>query len=249
MSALTDGWSRDDAAASGSALMGDRFRLQTSGRLAAVVAFSDLAVGVAAALLPAGLELLDQGSAPAGRHPLVLLLGEHSRVGLAGLPWGLRYRELAIALPFVRPRGGPPGPFCHLPLLVLDRQLPTLLGRWLYGFAKRRATIRRAAGGFEIARPPDGAPLLQARYRPLAAAPDLEPVRGLLEQPLISGGGRGRWRYSRFDFGLTRARLEAVEAEITIHPDLLAGLPAGTIAIQRAVRLETVWRLARCRPA
>jgi hypothetical protein len=224
-------------------------RLQATGRLEAVVAISDLPAGVAATLLPPGLELLPETLAPAGRHPLVLLFGEHSRVGLDRLPFGLRYRELVLALPFVRPRGGPPGPFCHLPILVLDRHLPTWLGRWLYGFAKHRATIRRAGGRFEIARQSDETLLFSARIRPSAAAVELESVRGLLEQPLIDAGRGGRWRYARFDFGFERARLAAVEAGITVHPGLLAGLPAGQVPIRSAFRLETTWRLSHFRPS
>ena len=119
--------------------------LPVSGRLEAIVAITDLPAEAASALLPPGLELLPQNLIPAGRHPLILLLGEHRGVGLDWLPFKLHYRELVIALPFVRPLGGPPGPFCYLPLLLLDRRLPTWLGRWLYGFAKRRALIRRTA--------------------------------------------------------------------------------------------------------
>ena len=166
------------------------------------------------------------------------------------LPFGLRYRELVIAVPFVRPRDGPPGPFCHLPLLLLDRRLPTLLGRWLYGFAKQRATIRRTTDHFDAMSRSDGAPLLEARFAPMAGAPDLKPALGLLEQPLISAGPRGRWRCSRFDFGFERAGLGGVEAEVVVHPGLLRrsadGPDPGSI---RAFRLETAWRLCRLRPA
>ncbi len=217
---------------------------RASGRLGAVVAIADLAAEVAAALLPAGLELRPQGR----RHPLIVLLGEHQRVGPPWLPFGLRYREFVLALPFVRPRGGPRGPFCHLPLLLLDRQLPVLLGRWLYGFAKRRATIRWTAASFEIAARPGGAWLLDARFRTTGGTTGPEAAQDLFEQPLISGGAGGRWRYARFDFGLARARLEAVEAEIGVHPDLLAGLPAGPLRVGRAFRLDTDWTLGRCRP-
>jgi hypothetical protein len=222
-----------------------RWRLRATGRLEAVVAISDLPTGVAATLLPPGLELLPQTPAPTGRHPLVLLFGEHSRVGVDLLPFGLRYRELVLALPFVRPRGGPPGPFCHLPVLLLDRRLPTWLGRWLYGFAKHRANIRRVGDRFEIARQSDDALLFSARIRPSAVAVELEPVRAPLEQPLTNSGRGGRWRYARFDFGFEGARLAAVEAGITVHPGLLPGLPAGPIAVRTAFQLETVWRLGR----
>ena len=237
-----------DGANGGMAVVGDqRLRMRATGRLEGVIAIADLAAAVAAALLPPGLELLPQNSAPAGRHPLILLFGEHGRVGAAGLRYGLRYREFVLALPCVRPRAGPRGPFCHLPLLLLDRRLPVLLGRWLYGFAKRLAGIRWTANGFDIARRSDGAPLLEARCRPLALGPASAPVRGLLEQPLISGGGP-RWRYARFDFGWAQARLQAVEAEIAIDPGLLTGLPVGPIRVERAFRLETDWTLRRWRP-
>ena len=185
---------------------------------------------------------------PAGRHPLILLLGEHSGVGLDRLPLKLHYRELVVALPFVRPQGGPPGPFCYLPLLLLDRRLPTWLGRWLYGFAKRRALIRRTANSFAATRRPDGAPLLSARFLPPAAPPDLRRVRSLFEQPLISRGRGDRWRYSRFDFGFERARLAGIEAEVTVHPALLPGLPDGPIRPDSSFRIETTWTLARLPP-
>jgi hypothetical protein len=222
--------------------------LQATGRLEAVVAICDLPADQACALLPPGLELWPPGTAPAGRQPLLLLFGEHRRVGLDGLPFGLRYLEVVVALPSVRPRHGPTGPFCHLPLLLLDHLLPTLLGRWLYGFAKRRAAIRRTGDSFEVTRRRDGAPLVVAHVRPSAARLDLEPVRSLLEQPLISTGAGDRWRYARFDFGLGRARLAAVEAEVVVHADLLPGLAAGPIRVDRAFRLETVWTLDHLRP-
>ncbi len=213
-----------------------------------MVVITELLAEAASTLLPPGLELLPQNLMPGGRHPVILLLGEHTGVGLDRLPFRLRYRELVVALPFVRPRDGPPGPFCHLPLLLLDRRLPTWLGRWLYGFAKQRARIRRTAASFEAIRGSDGASLLSARFLPTAALPDLRAVRSLFEQPLISRGQGGRWRYSNFDFGFERARLAGVEAEVTAHPTLLPGLPAGPIPPASAFRIDTVWMLERLRP-
>lgn len=224
-------------------------RLRATGRLDAVVAIAGLPADAASALLPAGLELMPPNLMPAGRHPLILLAGEHSRVGTVLLPFGLRYRELVIAVPSVRPRDGPAGPFCHLPLLLLDRELPTLLGRWLYGFAKRRATIRRTAERFEAVRRSDSTPVLEARFAAIAGQPDPGPVRGLFEQPLISGGEQGRWRYARFDFGLDRASLGGARVEVVIGPALLPGLAPGPLPIDRAFRLETRWTLERLQPA
>ena len=214
-----------------------------------MVAITDLPAEAASGLLPPGLELLPQNLVPAGRHPLILLFGEHRGVGLDWLAFKLHYRELVVALPFVRPQGGPPGPFCYLPLLLLDRRLPTWLGRWLYGFAKRRAPIRRTADRFDAGRRADDAPLLSARFVPIAGLPDVEPVRSLFEQPLISRGRGDRWRYARFDFGFERARLAGIEAEVRVHPALLPGLPDGPIRPGSSFRIETAWTLERLWPS
>ncbi len=222
--------------------------LPVAGRLEAMVAITDLPAEAASSLLPPGLELLPQDLTPAARHPLILLLGEHGGVRLDRLPFKLHYREFVVALPFVRPRGGPPGPFCYLPLLLLDRGLPTWLGRWLYGFAKRRARIQRTADSFEAIRRSDGTPLLSARLRPTTARVDLQRARSLFEQPLISRGLGERWRYSRFDFGFEGAKIGGVEAEVMVHPALLRGLPAGPIRPHSAFRIETTWTLVRLPP-
>jgi hypothetical protein len=235
--------------------------LQVTGRLDGVALVLDLPADRLPALLPDGLELLPQTMVAAGRHPLVLLLGAQSAVGPDLLPFGLSYLEFVLALPFVRPRGGPEGPFCHLPVLLLDRRLPTVLGRWLYGFAKRRAACRRSEDSFVIARLEDGAALLSARYAATATMAraaeleDFQDLRCLFEQPLISPERGGRWRYARFDFDLARAALQPVAAEVMFHRAFLPGMPFGPDPIRApgpgasaAFRLATAWTLSRTGP-
>ena len=216
----------------------------------------------AAALLPAGLELLPQTVAPAGRHPLVLLLGEHSRVGLQGLPLRAPLPRARARAAVRRPRDGPPGPFCYLPVLLLDRRLPTLLGRWLYGFAKRRVAWTGFEDGCALARLEDGASLLSARYA--ATGPreragelaDFARVRCLFEQPLISRARRGRFRHARFDFALDQATVQPMTAEVVFHQSIRPGMPLGPGPIRApgpggpaAFRIETAWTLTRAGPA
>jgi hypothetical protein len=235
--------------------------LQVTGRLDGVVLILDLGADPLAALLPPGLELLPQGVVAAGRHPLVLLFGQQSQVGPGLLPFGLNYLEFVLALPFVRPRDGPQGPFCHLPVLLLDRRLPTVLGRWLYGFAKRRAACRRSEDSFVIARLEDGAALLSARFAATGAMgrarelEDVQNLRCLFEQPLISQGRDGRWRYARFDFALARAALQPVAAEVVFHRAIVPGLPLGPDPIRApgpgastAFRVATSWTLTHAGP-
>jgi len=229
--------------------------LQVTGRLDGVALILDLPADRLAALLPQGLGLLPQSVVAAGRHPLVLLFGQQSEVGPNLLPFGLKYLEFVLALPFVRPHDGPKGPFCHLPILLLDRRLPTILGRWLYGFAKRRAACRRSEGSFAIARLEDGAALLSARFAAtggMGRADELEDFRNLrclFGQPLISQGRGGRWRYARFDFDLTRAALRPVAAEVVFHHAIAPGMPSGPDPIPApAYRVATAWTLARTGP-
>jgi hypothetical protein len=235
--------------------------LRVTGRLDAVALVLDLPADRVAALLPPGLELLPQNVLPDTRHPLILLFGQQSGVGPGSGSWGLSYLELALALPFVCPRGGPDRPYCHLPILLLDRRLPTLLGRWLYGFAKRRAVCQRSAEGFAIARLKDGAALLSARYAPTGPRAqagklgEFARVRCLFEQPLINRGRGGRWRYARFDFALAQAAVQPIAAEVAFHRALLPGMPLGPAPVRlpgpggpAAFRLETVWTLTRCGP-
>ena len=241
--------------------MPERKSLRVTGRLDGVALILDLPADPLAALLPQGLELLPQSVVAAGRHPLVLLFGEQREVGPDLLPFGLNYLEFALALPFVQPRDGPQGPFCHLPILLLDRRLPTVLGRWLYGFAKRRAACQRSEGSFVIARLEDGAALLSARFAAtgaMARADELEgfrDVRCLFEQALISQGRGGRWRYARFDFDLARAALQPVAAEVVFHRAIVPGLPLGPDPIlapgpgaRAAFRVATSWTLTHTGP-
>jgi hypothetical protein len=231
------------------------------GRLNAVAVILDLPAEPLAGLLPDGLEFLPQAVLPDGRHPLVLLFGEQSAVGPNLFPLGLRYRELVLALPYVGQRDGPPGPFCYLPVLLLDRRLPTLLGRWLYGFAKRRVAWTSLEDGCALSRLEDGGSLLAARWtvdgsRERAdAQASFARVRCLFQQPLISRGRGGRFRHARFEFALARARVEPVTAEILFHQSIRPGMPLGPGPIRTpgpggpaAFRIQTDWTLARAKP-
>ena len=236
--------------------------VHVTGRLDAVAVVLDLPAEPVAGLLPDGLEILPQDLLPETRHPLVLLFGEQSAVGPNLLPLGLRYRELVLALPFVRQRDGPPGPFCYLPILLLDRRLPTLLGRWLYGFAKRRVAWTTFEDGCALARLEDGASLLSARCA--ATGPreradqlaDFARVRCLFEQPLISSARGNRFRHAQFEFAFAQATVHPMTAEIIFHRSIRAGMPLGPGPIRApgpagpaAFRIETTWRLNRAKPA
>jgi hypothetical protein len=223
------------------------------GRMTAVVAILPLAREAAQAMLPAGLGLAAQNHTPGDRHPLVLILGQQSNVRPRPLPLGADYLEFILAVPFVEHRGrARRGPFCYCPRLFLDRRLPTVLGRLLYGYAKRRAAIEMTENSYRIADLDDGELLLSADFRSTAAT--VEPSRSsaalFFDLPVIAQAGDSWW-YSFADFGLDRAVVQPVELALVIHRPFVSGLPVGGFRIAgveaaaaRAFRIRTNWRLA-----
>jgi hypothetical protein len=224
------------------------------GRMTAVVAVLPVAQATARAMLPPGLDLAPQDFMSGERHPLVLILGEQSGVRPRLLPFGADYLETIVAVPFVELRAcrtASRGPFCYCPRLLLDRRLPIVAGRLLYGYDKRRAVIRMTADSYRIADPARGEVLLDANFRTISAPspPSVSAAAPLFELPMISRTAHG-WRYSRADFGLDRAILEPLELRLTIHRPFVSGLPVGEFAIpgeddvSTAFRIRTDWRLA-----
>jgi hypothetical protein len=225
------------------------------GHMTAVVAILPVPRETARAMLPPGLDLAPQDVMRGDRHPLVLILGRQSGVRSRLLPFGADYLEFILALPFIAPRISRErlaGPFCYPARLYLDRGLPTLAGRLLYAYDKRRAAIRMTADSYRVADSAGGAPMLEAQYR--IAGPAVEPARTgagtMFDQPVISHGRDG-WRYSVADLGLDRAVLQPVELRLSIRRAFVPGLPVGDFGLEgaegdagSAFRLRTHWRLA-----
>jgi hypothetical protein len=223
------------------------------GCMSAVVAILPVSCEAAQAMLPAGLQLAAQDGLPRDRHPLVLIMGKQSEVRPRAAPFGASYLEFILAVPFVGHRGrGPHGPFCYCPRLFLDRRLPTIAGRLLYGYAKLRTTILMTQSSYRISDPHRGDLLLSADFRTTGAAvePSQSSAAALFDLPVISEAGRGWW-YSCADFGLERAVVRPVELDLVIHRPFVSGLPEGQFRIAGldadgagAFRTRTSWRLA-----
>jgi hypothetical protein len=223
------------------------------GCMTAVIAILPVSREAAQAMLPAGRELAAHRVLPRDGHPLVLIMGKQSEVRPRAAPFGASYLEFILAVPFVGHRErGPQGSFCYCPRLFLDRRLPTIAGRLLYGYAKRLAFIRMTEGSYNVAAPDRAETLLEAHFRTSGAT--LEPSRSGIsapfDLPVISEAGRS-WRYSCADFGLERAVVRPVELDLVIHRPFVPGLPAGEFRIAglgpddaRALHIRTSWRLA-----
>jgi Acetoacetate decarboxylase (ADC) len=234
------------------AAAGKRSPLDFVGCMTAVVAILPVSCEAAQAMLPAGLELAAHGVLPGDGHPLVLIMGKQSDVRPRAAPFGAGYLEFILAVPFVGYQGrGPHGPFCYCPLLFLDRRLPTIAGRLLYGYAKRLASIRMTESSYRIADLAQGEPLLSAKFRTTGGAggPSRSGAAALFDLPVISQAAGGWW-YSCADFGLDRAVVRPVELDLMIHQPFVSGLPVGDFLVAdveadgaRAFRVRTSWRL------
>jgi len=230
-------------------------RFDFVGHMTATVAILPVAHEAARAMLPPGLDVAAQDEMRSDRHPLVLILGRQSGVRPRLLPFGADYLEFILAVPFVEPRATRErvgGPYCYPARLYLDRGLPTVAGRLLYAYDKRRAAIRMTADGYRIAESAGGAPVLEAQH--WIAGPAIAPSRllawTLFELPVISHS-RGNWRYSVADLGLDRAVLQPVGLRLAIHRPFVPGLPLGDFRLEgidgdagSAFRIHTHWRLA-----
>jgi hypothetical protein len=229
-------------------------RLDFVGDLDAVIALVGVATDAASAMLPAGLRLAPQDLAPDSQHPLLFVLGRQRNVRFALWRGGIDYFEFILVVPFVEhdPSGAErAGPFAYLPRLFLDRRLPTIGGRLLLAYAKRRALISTTDETYRIASVSTGELLLSARFREMAqTVGGLPPtaLREVLGLPVISRRTRGGWRYSVADFALEQAQIAPIAVDFAIERPFVPGLPTGAFAIGgesgQAFRLRTSWRLS-----
>lgn len=228
-------------------------RLDLVGDLDAAIALVGIPTASARALLPEGILLAPQDVVPDECHPLLLLMGRQRNVRFAGASVGIDYFEFILAVPFVELAGSyaaGAGPFGYMPRLLLDRWLPTVVGRLLLAYDKHRAVISRTEDSYRIVTPRSGELLLTARFRvaPGSAGYRLpSPVRKALQLPMISRRARGAWRYTAADLRLDEAQIEPLEIDLAIERAFVPGLPTGEFAPDaddgRAFRLRTSWRL------
>ncbi len=150
--------------------------------------------------LPNGLELGEQSVTPKGTHPVILFFHDmfRSHMSIPTLLPSITYREHSVGIPFTyMSRGsvtpGKPGPYYFMPKLYLDSLLWTLGGLFVYGYPKELASMQVATDHYTItslagqrvtslAWKPGG----DGGHRPITEYANFEPVRQMLNQPVIS---------------------------------------------------------------
>jgi len=197
-------------------------------------------------MLSPGLTLLPQKLSPAGTHPVGLIFAEQRQVHANLVPViHMSYHECAIAIPFVAlahdNSSAPAMPLMVLPALYLDRVLPTLSGRLMYGYKKHlarvsapaeRQAVRTLFGADDVMSAhllADGATGSYYDFEHLGA------VRNLINQPIITNDPLRGWLYSFLDYRFEQARITPLRGHVAIGASVLGNSTAQRLSV-RSVR-------------
>jgi hypothetical protein len=188
------------------------------------------------ALLPPGLALGPQDVTPPGTHPVIASYNDLTRAQMSvpSLLPVLNYNEYTLGIPYSYiARGGlnrnSPGPYYYMPKLFLNSTLAVIGGVGFWGFRKDPAFFHVGDDRFVIrtqreqtltslAWTPTG------KFKPINEYPNFEPVRRMLDQPLISQVpplGGPIYVVSDFDRRWEVATVRPLEITITIDEDFV----------------------------
>ncbi len=191
-------------------------------------------------LLPHGLTLGPQTLTPPGTHPVVLFFHDlfRAHMSIPTLLPSMTYREQVVGIPFAhvtRAFTGPSGPFFFMPRLWLDNFLATAGGLLWWGFAKKLARITVTADRYSVATE-SGHPLIALDFEqvgeplPLSHFPHFEPLRELMDQPLVSqlpAAMGPLFACSDFAKNWRTARVRPLRTAVQIDTAFVTGLPCG----------------------
>jgi hypothetical protein len=193
--------------------------------------------------LPADLELAPVPGFPSGSHPVLFIFEEQHNVQLAGLQ-PLDYLEQAILVPFVRFVGGTKT-YNFMPRLFVDQLAPILIGDlWgfakrlahvthLWAYAKRLAHVTQKRSSWDIRDRESNTPLLTAAFTPQGDAntidhfPNFTAALGLFGDSYVGETQLGPI-CGELDYDLTVAKVQSVQATVTVANAFLDALPVTT---------------------
>ena len=176
-------------------------------------------------MLPPGLKLnLPSEKLAATTLPICLVFSEQRNVRPGFVPFGgINYMEFAVIFHDVYKsdtNGDYDGPFVYMPRILLNSFPPAAIGAKAYGFNKRVARIRRVGDSFNI-RNDEGE--ISARFEEasllgqLGDFPELEILRRILDQPIISETSEGGWISSYLDYHLDQASFQSLKGYCSIE--------------------------------
>jgi hypothetical protein len=206
------------------------------------------------AVLPADVTLAANSLVPA-MHPVVFIVGEQTEGALIfggfTIPTGIRYEEVAIAVPFVR-CGRDPALHIYIPRIYSSYFPAVWNGNVHYGFAKRLARI--GSDGAAVVVTEDGAPLLRAELTPAGdwlsgahcSLAHFEAMCAVFALPVLGRRGDGRYVRSRFEWGFEDAAVRRIGGHVSIEASLGQGLTPRRCPVDPEGGFEVrgmLWRL------
>jgi len=206
-------------------------------------------------LLPAGLELGDQKVTPAGTHPVILFFHDmfRAQMSMPTLLPNMTYHEHSVGVPFaylssssITP--GMPGPYY-----------------FFWGFAKEMASATVTETSYSV-NSLAGQRLTsltwkkprQQEFRPIAEYKNFEPVRQMLNQPIISMLPAAMGPFfilSDFDKAWEVATIRPLETSVEVDQAYVPGYEAGrypasgysrgiNASVLGSYELRAPWRLS-----
>jgi hypothetical protein len=211
--------------------------------------------GKVRALLPDGLELLDQDVTPRGTHPLVFLFHGFSecQFSIPTLFRSMTFHEQTAGIPFTRVRDslGPyagPGPYYFMPKLYLDDILVMLGGIFWWGFSKEMAIVDVSDNRYTVTSLTghmlaslQWAAGTDTAYTAVTGYSEFEPMRQMMSQPLVSvypPGVRSIFCLSDFDRRWNLAKARPIDPALDVAPSYMRGFEGGHFTASDHARSE-----------
>jgi hypothetical protein len=183
-------------------------------------------------------------------HPCLLAFGEQQDgttfFGGVPVPWGVRYHELLVGIPFVR-RADDPADYLFVSGMTCDFWPAIWNGNVYYGFHKRFAPMRSDEHAFAVLGG-DGRPEFCASLREAdgGRASMFDLIRTIASQPVLGWRDAGGFVRSGFDWDFSTAWIRPASLGLSLDThfnELPAG--AGLQVLGEAYRVRGMrWRLS-----
>ena len=211
----------------------------------------DISRRVLVSTLPPSVALPQSDST---QYPCLLVFGEQmdgkTFFGGLSVPWGIRYHELMVAVPFVRWEGAA-GDHLFVSGMTCDFWPAVWNGNFYYGFKKRLARMSWSGERFSVTDERDRRgfeAVLRARGETPGRA--LDRIRAAAALSVLGQRRDGVFVRSRFDWDFREATIETASLRLTLGRFPEVPLGAHSACHDDAYRIRRMlWRLSWPTPA
>lgn len=201
-----------------------------------------LPIDAVASMLPPGVALAENDGLV---HPCLVAFGDQAEgvtfFGGWPIPWGIRYRELLVAVP-LRAFAGVNGPQLFVTGMICDFLPAVWNGNVYYGFHKRFASMSGDGADFRVLND-EGMSVFAATMigRGAGERETLAWIRSAVALPILGKRDDGVVVQSRFDWDFSEAAIDAASITLVVDQDF-EELPT-----TRDLRCETACLVRRMR--